>query len=71
MKTYVNIFYSILEKTDKWNAEKYDDKSYHLSFFFGKELDINYFIDYFDKYRLFLLNKTLNYFTKDVISFKF
>ena len=28
-------------------------------------------IDYFDKYRLFLLNKTLNYFAKDVISFKF
>ena len=71
MKTYVNIFYSILEKTDKWDAEKYDDKSYYLSFFFGKGLDINYFIDYFDKYRLFLLNKTLNYFTKDVISFKF
>ncbi len=50
---------------------KYDDKSYYLSYFFGKELDINYFIDYFDKYRLFLLNNTLNYFAKDVISFKF
>ena len=71
MKTYVNIFYSILEKTDKWKVAKYDDKSYYLSYFFEKELDINYFIDYFDKYRLFLLNKTLNYFTKDVISFKF
>ena len=71
MKTYVNIFHSILEKTDKWNATKYEDKSYYLSFFFGKELDINYFIGYFDKYRIFLLNKTLNYFTKDVISIKF
>ena len=71
MKTYVNIFYSILEKTDKWDDAKYDDKSYYLSYFFGKELDINYFIGYFDKYRLFLLNNTLNYFTKDVISFKF
>ena len=71
MKTYVNIFYSILEKTDKWEETKYDDKSYDLSFFFGKELDINYFIGYFDKYRLSLLNKTLNYFAKDVISLKF
>ena len=71
MKTYVNMFYSILEKTDKWEVTKYDDKSYYLSFFFGKGLDINYFIGYFDKYRLFLLNKTLNYFAKDVISFKF
>ena len=71
MKTYVNIFYSILQKIDKWDVIKYDNKSDHLSFFFGKNLDINYFIGYFDKYRLFLLNKTLNYFTKDVISFKF
>jgi len=71
MKTYVNIFYSILQKIDKWDVIKYDNKSDHLSFFFGKNLDIYYFIGYFDKYRLFLLNKTLNYFTKDVISFKF
>jgi len=71
MKTYVNIFYSILQKTDKWDVTKYDNKSDYLSFFFGKDLDIDYFIGYFDKYRLFLLNKTFNYFTKDVISFKF
>ena len=71
MKTYVNIFYSILQKTDKWDVTKYDNKSDYLSFFFGKDLDINYFIGYFDKYRLFLLNNTFNYFTKDVISFKF
>ena len=71
MKTYVNIFYSILQKTDKWDVTKYDNKSDYLPFFFGKDLDIDYFIGYFDKYRLFLLNKTFNYFTKDVISFKF
>ena len=71
MKTYVNIFYSILQKTDKWDVTKYDNKSDYLSSFFGKDLDINYFVGYFDKYRLFLLNKTFNYFTKDVISFKF
>ena len=71
MKTYVNTFHSIIEKTDNWNSTKYEDKCYYLSFFFGKELDINYFIGYFDKYRLFLLNNTLNYFAKDVVSFKF
>ena len=71
MKTYVNIFYSILQKTDKWDGTKYDNKSDYLSFFFGKDLDINYFIGYFDKYRLFLINNTLNYFAKDVINFKF
>ena len=71
MKTYINMFYLILEKTDKWDVTKHDGKSYYLSFFFGKGTDINYFISYFDKYRLFLLNNTLNYFAKDVISFKF
>ena len=71
MKTYINTFYSIIEKTDKWDLVNYEDKSSYLSLFFGKKLNINYFVDYFDKYRLFLLNNTLNYFTKDVISLKF
>ena len=71
MKTYINMFYLILEKTDKWDVTKHDGKSYYLSFFFEKKPDINYFISYFDKYRLFLSKNTLNYFAKDVISLKF
>ena len=71
MKNYVNTFYSIIEKVDKWNDANNDVKLHYLSSFFEKDVDINYFVDYFDKYRLFLQNKTLNYFTKDVISFKF
>ena len=36
MKTYINMFYLILEKTDKWDVTKHDGKSYYLSFFFEK-----------------------------------
>ena len=71
MKNYVNTFYAIIEKVDKWKDTNNDVKIEYLSSFFEKDVDINYFIGYFDKYRLFLLNKTLNYFAKDVISFKF
>ena len=71
MKNYVNTFYAIIEKVDKWKDTNNDVKIEYLSSFFEKDVDINYFIGYFDKYRLFLQNKALNYFTKDVISFKF
>ena len=71
MKNYINIFHSILEKVDKWGEYKDKDKSNNLSLFLGNELDTIYFINYFDKYSVFLLNNTLNCFTKDVISFKF
>ena len=47
------------------------DFTNNLSLFLGNELDTIYFINYFDKYSVFLLNNTLNCFTKDVISFKF
>ena len=71
MKNYINIFNSIIEKVDKWGEYKDKDKSNNLSLFLGNELDTIYFINYFDKYSVFLLNNTLNCFTKDVLSFKF
>jgi cytochrome b pre-mRNA-processing protein 3 len=71
MKNYINIFYSIIEKIEFWESLKNDQKSNFFLTYFDQSIETSYFVDYVEKYRNFLINNTLNYFTKDVISLKF
>ena len=71
MKNYVNLFHSIIDKIEFWESLKIDEKSNFFLAYFEHSIETTYFIDYFEKYRIFLINNTLNYFTKDVISLKF
>ena len=32
--------------------------------------NLDFYVDYFEKYRLFLINNTLNIFSKDILNFK-
>ena len=71
MKNYVSIFHSIIKKVDYWESLKNDEKTNFFSTFFEHSIESSYFVEYFDKYRNFLTNNTLNYFTKGVINHKF
>ena len=71
MKKYVNIFYSIIDKVENWEIINNDQKCKIFSDFIGVDAEAVFFVNYFEKYRTFLKNNTLNHFTKDVISFKF
>ena len=70
MKQYINLFYSIIEKIETWpnldNVSKIDI----LSNFLKIANDIQYYVDYFEKYRKFLSENTLNQFTKDILNLK-
>ena len=71
MKDYVNLLYSILEKIESWDNM---DKSTKLSLI-GEFINIkdnsDFFVSYFEKYRDFLINNPLKFFTKDIIKPKF
>ena len=71
MKNYVSIFHSIIKKVDYWESLKNDEKTNFFSTFFEHSIESSYFVEYFEKYRNFLTNNTLNHFTKVVISHKF
>ena len=71
MKNYVSIFHSIIKKVDYWESLKNEEKTKFFSTFFEHSIESSYFVEYFDKYRNFLTNNTLNYFTKGVINHKF
>ena len=71
MKDYVNLFYSILEKIEIWENLNQSDKLKLICNYMNIKEDNHLFVDYFDKYRDFILKNPLKNFTKDILEFKF
>ena len=71
MKTYVNTFYSILSKIDKWENLSTNEKNKIISNYLDIDGVPSNLVDYFDNYLLNLSNNTLNCYIKGVIKSKF
>ena len=71
MKLYVNLMYSIIDKVELWEKLNLSEKTKFFSDFIEVNKESSFFINYFNKYADYLAKKSLNYFTKDVISLKF
>ncbi len=71
MKDYINLFYSILEKVETWDSFDSYKKKIIFKSFLNISPDNDIFVEYFDKFRDFLVKNTLNNFTKDILNFKF
>ena len=67
MKDYLNLFYSMIGKIHQWDELSLDKRSSILEQFLDSNADSLFLADYFEKYRLNLLNNTLNYYIKGVI----
>ena len=70
MKEYVNLFYSILEKIENWNLLKNSKKIALFRDFININEDNDFIINYFNKYRDFLLKNSLKNFIKDILEVK-
>ena len=71
MKLYVNLMYSIIDKVELWEKLNLSEKTKFFSDFIEVNKESSFFINNFNKYADYLAKKSLNYFTKDVISLKF
>ena len=71
MKDYVNLFYLILEKIEKWHSLEKSKKTNLIPDLINIDRDNDLLANYFDKYREFLINNPLKNFRKDIIEFKF
>ena len=71
MKLYVNLMYAIIYKVELWEKLNLSEKTKFFSEFIEVNKESSFFINYFNKYANYLTKKSLNYFTKDVISLKF
>tara|TARA_A100001015_G_scaffold296683_1_gene377274 strand:- start:957 stop:1430 length:474 start_codon:yes stop_codon:yes gene_type:complete len=71
MKDYVNLFYTIIEKVEKWDRLDKTKKIALFKGFMNIKQDNDLFANYFDKYRDYLVNNTLKIFTNDILNLKF
>jgi len=67
MKDYLNLFYAMISEIHEWENLDKKKKSILLLKFLNKSTNIEDLINYFEKYRVNLLNNTLNSYIKGVI----
>jgi len=67
MKDYLNLFYAMIDKIHDWDRLTVESKASVLLSFLENLIDIEYLVDYFEKYQLNLKNNTLNSHIKGVI----
>ena len=71
MKEYVNLFFSILEKIEKWKSLNINEKKKIIGDLMNIKEDNDLFVNYFDKYYVFLSKNSFKIFTKDILDLKF
>ena len=67
MKDYINLFYSMLDKIHDWDQQNIEKKKSILLIFLDNSVEVNYMVNYFDKYKQDLANNTLNFYLKGVV----
>jgi cytochrome b pre-mRNA-processing protein 3 len=68
MKDYLNLFYNMIDKIHNWEKLSIEQKKTILFTFVDNKDNEAYLVGYFEKYRLKLLNNTLNSYIKGVIN---
>ena len=71
MKTYINEFYSILDKINDWNNLKNEKKGEIMSFYYKSKDNPLKIVDYFDNFEIYLSKTSLKSFTMGVLKHKF
>jgi cytochrome b pre-mRNA-processing protein 3 len=67
MKDYLNLFYGMIDKIHHWETLTEESKINLLEDFLDNSTNTEYLVNYFEKYRIKLVNNTLNSYIKGVI----
>ncbi len=71
MKNYLNLFYSLLEQIESLDFETNENQIDLIKKYLNTDLNLEFYANYFNKYRVFLAKNTLNNFTKDILNLNF
>ena len=69
MKDYVNLLFSIIDKIDSWENNKIAQKHEILKYYFDDDMNIDYFLDYLEKYEVFLSKNTFKNLSNNILDF--
>jgi len=67
MKDYLNLFYGMIDKIHNWDDLTAESRNILLKNFLDNQINTEYLVNYFEKYRLNLINNTLNSHIKGVV----
>ena len=67
MKDYLNLFYGMIDKIHNWDSLTVESRALLLENFLDNAKNTGYLAVYFEKYRLNLINNTLNSHIKGVV----
>ena len=68
MKDYVNLLFSIIDKIDDWENKNTKNQIKILKIYIGGTNNYSIFVEYFEKYRLFLTKNSFNNLSKDILT---
>ena len=71
MKNYINLFYNILETTEKWEKLNKNDQQKILLKYLNLSTNNEKIMNYFENYLNYLKNNTFNSLLKGVIKLNF
>ena len=71
MKEYVNLFFSIVEVVDTWENLEKSKKTSVIADYINIDEYNDLFVNYFEKFKEFLVKNPLKIFTKDILELKF
>ena len=67
MKDYLNLFYGMIDKIHDWDSLSLESRASLLEIFLDNATNTEYLAVYLEKYRLNLINNTLNSYIKGVV----
>ncbi len=68
MKEYVNLLFSIIDKIHSWELKTNDQKIDIIKFYRDDIINYQNIVNYYEKYRKYLIKNTFNNLTKDIIT---
>ena len=71
MKNFVNLFYLIVEEIEIIDLNDKQNILNLLKKYLNTDKSLDFYVEYFNKYRAFLGKNTLNSFTKDILNLNF
>jgi len=67
MKDYLNLFYGMIDKIHDWDSLSLESRAALLEIFLDNAKNTEHLAEYLEKYRLNLINNTLNSYIKGVV----
>ena len=68
MKEYVNLLFSIIDKIHDWENINKEKKKEILEIYIEDMYNFEFYLKYFEKYRIFLSKNSFNNLTKDILT---